>query len=93
MEELEVKSCPRCGSGLRQNNGKNRSGSQTAKCLECGKFYTLNPRKKGYSQEIRDQAIKLHFAGASGRAVGKIMGMSKANVYKWAKKNPDGVDK
>jgi transposase-like protein len=56
-------------------------------CTECGKRFTPNPKEKGYTQEIRDQAIKLHFAGASGRTVGKVMGMSKANVYNWAKKH------
>ena len=84
----EKKDCPRCGSSLRQNNGKSQWGSQRAKCLECGKFRTINPKKKGYSEEVRTQAIKLHFAGASGRTVGKVMGMSKANVYNWAKKKP-----
>ena len=93
MEKKEVKECPKCASKLYQNYGKNISGSQRVRCVDCGKTYTLNPKKKGYSQEIRDQAIKLHFAGASGRTVGKVMGMSKANVYNWAKKNPGDVDK
>ena len=91
--EAEIKKCPRCGSGMRQNNGKTEYGSQTAKCLNCGKFWTVNPKKQGYSQEVRDQAIKLHLAGSSGRQVGKVLGMSKANVYIWAKKNLDSVDK
>jgi len=91
--EIEIKHCPRCGSSLHQKNGKTQCGSQRAKCLECGKFWTINPKNKGYSQEVRNQAIKLHFAGASGRTIGKIMGMSKANVYNWIKKNSDDVDK
>jgi transposase-like protein len=61
--------------------------------MRCGKAWTLNPKKKGYSQEIRDQAVKLHFAGASGRTVGKVLGMSKANVYNWVKKTEPSVDK
>jgi len=93
MEKKEIKECPKCGSGLRQKHGKNRSGSQRVLCLNCGRMYTQNPQQKGYSEEIRQQAIKLHFAGASGRIVGQIMGMSKANVYHWAKKNAVPVDK
>jgi len=89
----EIRNCPRCGSSMRQNNGKTQCGSQTAKCLECGKFWTVMPKQKGYSEEIRQQAIKLHFAGLSGRTIGKVMGMSKANIYNWAKKNPALVDK
>ena len=93
---MEKKKCPKCESELRQSYGKNRSGSQRVKCVSCGKTYTLNPKEKGYSEEIRCQAMKIHFAGASGRKVGQVMGFSKANVYNWckqAKKNADGVDK
>lgn len=90
---VEITKCPRCGSSMRQNNGKSQSGSQTAKCLECGKFWTVTPKQKGYSQEMRDTAIKMHFAGASGRAIGNVLGMSKANVYNWLKKNQGTVDK
>ena len=84
--------CPKC-SGLLVNSGKTEAGSQRMLCTECGKRFTPNPKKKGYSQEIRDQAIKMHFAGASGRMIGNVMGMSKANVYNWAKKNDAAVDK
>ena len=93
MEKEQIKKCPKCGSSLSQKYGQNRSGSQRVLCVDCGKTYTLNPKERGYSQEIRDQAIKLHFAGASGRTVGQVMGMSKANIYNWAKKNPAIVDK
>ena len=78
------------------HDGKTGSGSQRALCLDCGKSYTLNPKKKGYSEEVRRQAMKIHFAGASGRKVGQVMGFSKANVYNWckqAKKNAGDVDK
>ena len=50
--------------------------------MECGRRYTSNPKTQGYPQEVRDQAIKLHFAGASGRQAGKVLGMSKANKRK-----------
>jgi len=32
-------------------------------------------------------AIKVFYAGTSGRGVGKVFGFSKANVYNWIKKN------
>lgn len=86
--------CPKCGNGDRQVlNGKNPSGSQKYKCMICERVHTPKPNSKGYPEEIRQQAIKLHFAGASGRTVGKVMGFSKANIYNWAKKNPANVDK
>jgi transposase-like protein len=93
MEKKQERNCPRCGSSMRHNNGKTQSGTQRAKCLECAKVWTINPKKQGYSQEARDQAIKLHFAGMSGRQIGKILGMSKANIYNWVKKTSSNVDK
>jgi transposase-like protein len=84
--------CPKC-DGLVVKSGKTEVGSQRVKCTVCGKRYTPNPKDKGYPQEVRDQAIKLHFGGMSGRQIGNILGMSKANVYIWAKKNTCDVDK
>ena len=60
---------------------KNRSGTQKCFCNDCKKYYTLEPKTREYPEEIRQQAIKTFYAGASGRAVGKVFGFSKANVY------------
>ena len=91
---MKDKICPNCGVvGNQVWNGKNPSGTQKFLCMDCKRVYTPNPKQRGYSEEIRQQAIKMHFAGSSGRTVGKVMGMSKANIYNWAKKNPASVDK
>jgi len=88
------KECPRCGSGTNQMlNGKNRSGTQTCLCGKCKKSYTLEPKRRDYSEEVRTLAIKEYYAGASGRSVGRIHGMSKSNEYNWIKKTGQGVDK
>lgn len=80
--------CPRCGAEDGQmKNGKNRSGTQTILCRYCKKAYTPEPKRRIYSEEVREMAIKTYYAGASGRAVGKVFNMSKANVYNWIKKN------
>jgi transposase-like protein len=84
----EEKCCPHCGQVKGQTKqGLNRSGTQRCKCLKCGKKYTLNPKTNTYSEEIREQAVKTYFSGVSARGVGKIFGMSKANVLNWIKKN------
>ena len=31
----------------------------------------------------------MYYSGVSGRGVGKVLGMSKANVYNWIKKRTD----
>ena len=88
------KICPKCGSSHNQKKiGFNESGTQRCQCKECKKAYTLNPKKRAYSEEIRQLAIKEYYAGASGRGVGKIHGMNKANVYNWIKKKRGSVDK
>jgi len=75
------------------NSGYNRSGTQRCLCGLCNYKYTLNPKKREYPEELRQIAIKEYYAGASGRAVGMIHGMSKSNVYNWIKKNCGSVDK
>ena len=89
----EKQKCPKCNSKLFHKYGKSPAGSQRFLCGDCGKSYIPNPKHKGYSEEIKQQAIKMHFAGSSGRTVGKVMGFSKANIYNWAKKNSASVDK
>jgi transposase-like protein len=86
----EGKKCPQCGSEENQaKKGYNRSGTQRCMCKECGAWYTINPKKREYPEEIREAAIKTFYSGVSGCGVGKIFGMSKANVYNWIKKTED----
>lgn len=80
--------CPVCGETTGQmRTGANRSGTQTYRCRHCNKFYTPDPKRMEYSEEKRSLAIKMFYSGVSGRGAGKVMGMSKANVYNWLKKN------
>ena len=86
-KEVPGRTCPACKSEENQINfGQNRSGSQRSRCKNCGKTYTPEANTKAYPKELREQAIKTYYAGVSGRGVGKIFGMSKANVYNWIKK-------
>lgn len=83
----ENKKCPKCGIIDNQvKRGYNRSGTQRCMCKECGITYTIGPKKREYSEETRKLAIKMYYSGVSGRGVGKVLGMDKANVYNWIKK-------
>ena len=83
----ENKKCPVCKRiDGKVKNGRNRSGTQSCLCKHCKKPYTLEPKKHAYSEEIRQQAIKTYYSGVSGRGVGNLMSMNKANVYNWLKK-------
>ena len=91
---IEGRTCPNCGSIDNQvNHGRNRSGTQRCKCKDCIRMYTLEPKTKAYTQEIRDSAMKTYYTGVSGRQIGVLFGMSKANVYNWIKKNGSSMDK
>ena len=79
--------CPVCAEKTGQmRNGANRSGTQTYRCRHCNKFYTPKPKQREYDEETKLMAIKIFYSGVSGRGVGKILGMSKSNVYNWIKK-------
>jgi transposase-like protein len=80
--------CPNCKAEKRQmKKGFNRSGTQRYQCGNCNVTYTPIPKKQSYSEETRSLAVKMYYSGISGRGVGKALGMSKANVYNWIKKN------
>ena len=86
--------CPKCNSEENQvNAGYNRSGTQRCICKNCKYKYTLDGKVREYPEEIKQQAIKTYYSGVSGRGVGKLMGMSKQNVYNWLKKTQRDVDK
>ncbi len=83
----EGKICPNCKKQENQIKiGYNRSGTQRCRCKDCGTRYTLNPKKHEYSDETKNLAMKMYYSGVSGRGIGKILGMNKANVYNWIKK-------
>lgn len=87
-EKQEPRRCPECGATEGQmKNGHNRSGTQTYMCRMCKKIYTPEPKRHAYDEQTRKQAIKMYYSGVSGRGVGKVLGMNKANVYNWIKKN------
>jgi len=70
------------------SNGFRKSGTQKVMCDKCKKAYTENAIYPRYSKEQKELAIKEYMSGISGRQIGKIHGMSKANVYNWIKKTP-----
>jgi len=62
-------------------------------CKKCNIYYTMNPKSCAYPEEVRQQAMRIYYTGVSGRGVGKVLKMSKSNVFNWIKKTGGGVDK
>ena len=93
IREEAWKRCPKCGKTAKQiRAGRNASGNQRCKCKECGIYYTPEPKRHAYPEEIRKLAIKMYYGGISGRGVGKILGMNKSNVMNWIKKERSSED-
>ena len=84
--EVPHPKCPNCNDETKQNKkGFTRARSQRYICRECGVTYTPNPKKREYTEKERQNAIRIYYSGVSGRGVGNLLGMSKANVYNWKK--------
>ena len=69
-----------------EEKGQIKAGSQMYRCKICGRRYTPKPKERMYSEEVKNQAIKLYMEGNSGRAVGRILGISKNTCLYWIKK-------
>ena len=81
-----IRICPRCGSTEKQHKHiANKSGSERYQCRVCGKTYTTEPQKYTYTEEERKTAIKTYYECKSGRAVGRLLGMSRSNAVRWIK--------
>jgi transposase-like protein len=84
----ETRRCPKCGRVENQiNAGYNRSGTQRCLCKTCNYKYTPSGKTREYSEETKQQAMKIYYSGVSGRGVGKLMGIGKNTLYNWVKKN------
>ena len=86
MEKIK---CPACGEEKHVKAGFTISGTQKYKCKSCGKTHNPTPRKSGYSEEEKTQAIRYYYEGNSGRSTGRFFKMSKANAARWIKERAE----
>jgi len=84
--EKTGRKCPKCGNTKNQmNGGFTNSGSQKIACWHCKCRYTPNPKKWAYTEKERKEAMRILLDGNSGRAVGRMKKMNKANAYRWSR--------
>jgi transposase-like protein len=82
--------CPYCQATTKQNkNGKNDSGSQRYRCGICQRRYTPEPKENGYSDTLRQQAVKLAADGLSFRRIARHLGVDHVTVMLWVKAYTD----
>ena len=75
--------CPGCSSTDTVKDGHVR-GRPRRRCKTCGRRYQrTSPR--GYSKEIKHQALKLYASGVSMNRTGQLLGISGQSVMRWVR--------
>ena len=81
-----MKKYPKCQEESKQvKAGKTRVGSQRYKCQSCKIRYTQEPKERGYSDELRLQAIRMYVDGLNYRRIGRHLGVHHRSVINWVK--------
>ncbi len=87
-----VSSCPACAATTRQTRaGFNRCGTQRLHCQHCRRFYTPQPKKKGYSPQVRRAALRMYVDGINFRRTARLIGVAPQTVVNWVKDACDAL--
>jgi transposase-like protein len=77
-------SCPKCYAREKQiKDGFTPARSQRYRCKLCGCRYTPLAKDRGYDEEVRLQALRLHLEGQSLRAISRILGVNHQTAANW----------
>ncbi len=52
-------------------------------CRNCGKTYTIEPKPRGYAEEVREKAVRMYVEGNNFRRIGKLLGINHQSVVNW----------
>ena len=78
--------CPFCQAEDKQvKAGKHESGSQRYKCQHCLRRYTPKPHGWGYSDTLRQQAVRMYLDGNDYRRIARLLNISHTSVMNWVK--------
>ena len=75
--------CPHCGGGRLQKNGHTNHGAQRAKCVECQRTFTLDPKGPRYDQKFKDQVLAAYQVRMSLRGIKRTFGVCYQTVMAW----------
>ena len=77
--------CPECKSTKIQKNGHKR-GKQNYRCVQCGRQFIANyNQNRGYSDEFKQECLKLYVNGMGFRAIERVKGVHNTTVMAWVK--------
>lgn len=77
--------CTNCASENIVKNGKRPNGQQKYHCKNCGVYRTIEPKVK-YTEEKRQEIIKVYQERASMRGIKRIYGTARETLSGWLKK-------
>lgn len=87
-----LSACPACACATRQTRaGFNRCGTQRLHCQHCRRYYTLEPKKKGYSPQVRRAALRMYVDGINFRRTARLIGVAPQTVVNWVKEACDAL--
>jgi len=76
--------CLKCGGEEKVKNGIVKD-KQRWKCVKCGYNFRVSI-SQGYSNEIKQLALRMYLEGVGMRSIGRIVGVSNVTVLRWVKK-------
>ena len=66
-----------------QKNGHTNHGAQRAKCVECQRTFTLDPKGPRYDQKFKDQVLAAYQDRMSLRGLKRTFGVCYQTVMAW----------
>ena len=84
--------CPGCKATSKQNkHGFTTAHSQRYRCQHCQKSYTPQQKSRGYSENIRKQAIRMYTDGLNFRRIGRLLQVHHQSVINWINAHADDL--
>jgi transposase-like protein len=88
---MECSSCKHTEN--QSKSGFTKAGSQRYTCTFCGSRYTPQPKRQGYSEKLRLQAIRMYVDGMGFRQIGRHLQVDHVTVMNWVKTFASRLDK
>jgi len=52
-------------------------------CRGCGKTTTPEPKERGYSEQVREKAVRMYVEGNNFRRIGRLLDVNHQSVVNW----------
>lgn len=76
--------CPKCSSTQIRKNG-HRQGKQNYFCRDCGRQFIEFSSSKGYTDETKEQCLKMYVDGMGFREIQRVSGVHHTTVIQWVR--------